>query len=78
MHTVIRWYCAGEYWSVGGKSQRDRRDDVFENDAIVSDGIDVGSGFVWVAVTTEIIGAAGVDADEDDILYVFYSGVRLV
>jgi len=62
---------------VGGKSQRDRRDDVFKNDAIISDGVDVGSGFTWVTVTGEIIGAAGVDADEDDILYVFYSGVRL-
>jgi len=62
---------------VGGKSQRDRRDNVFENNAIVSDGVDVGSGFVGVTVTREIIGAAGVDADEDDILYVFYSGARL-
>jgi len=56
---------------MGRQSDGDSRIRIDKKGAFPSKLIDVGSGFVLVAVTAKEVGAAGVDADEDDITNIF-------
>jgi hypothetical protein len=43
-------------------------DSIFEKDAFPGELVDIRRGLSWIAVATEVISSAGIDADEKNIL----------
>ena len=69
MDTVIGWDGPGQHGAVARQGQRSRGDYIFKKHAFCGQSVDVRGGFGLVAIATEMVGPASVNADQDDAIY---------
>ena len=65
-HPVLEGQEAGEHRDVGGQGQGDVGVRVLEEDRLLAEAVEVRGLHARVAVGRQVVGAQGVDGDEDD------------
>ena len=76
MNTMIWRNSTGEHGTVGGKRQRDGRNDIFIKYSFLGDSIYGGRGLAGVAVAAQVVCSACVYTYKKNVTYFF--GARLL
>ena len=67
MNTVVDRYRSGQHGCVRRQCHGAGRNDIFKEKPFCGEGIYIRRGVLFVAITAEMIGPAGIDTDKENI-----------
>ena len=67
LHAILKWIGSRENDRVRRPGERNLRDGVFKEDAVVGEGIGRRSLHLSCSVATDVVGADRVDRDQNDV-----------